>query len=154
MGLNTDCDRFGFPLLRKLRIPIAGGRAFRHFQVEARTKSNAPIETIKEWMSYGSEAMIRRYSHLCPDSFEKRHAFRSNGAGVRTSPGAPFFTFVFTAQKKSHLSPGDRLGIRKSSSLTRFGSPRSVVTQPCFKRHSAIAPMTRPSVSLMSCARS
>jgi hypothetical protein len=37
-------------------------------------ESNGPLETIKTWIGHGSEAMIRRYSHLRQDCFEKHLA--------------------------------------------------------------------------------
>jgi integrase len=62
------------PLLRKLKIPIAGMHAFRHYRVTTLIESTVPLETIKAWIGHGSEAMIRRYSHLRPDCFEKHLA--------------------------------------------------------------------------------
>ncbi len=45
--------------------------AFRHYRVTALMESNVPLETIKMWIGHGSETMIRRYSHLRPDCFER-----------------------------------------------------------------------------------
>jgi site-specific recombinase XerD len=62
------------PLLRKLKIPIAGMHGFRHYRVTALMESNVPLETIKAWIGHGSDAMIRHYSHVRPDCFEKHLA--------------------------------------------------------------------------------
>jgi integrase len=62
------------PVLRKLKIPMAGMHAFRHYRVTALTGSNVPLGAIKAWIGHGSEAMIRRYSHLRSDCFEKHLA--------------------------------------------------------------------------------
>lgn len=32
---------------------------------------NVPLETIKTWISHGSEAIVRRHSHPQPGYFEK-----------------------------------------------------------------------------------
>jgi integrase len=61
-------------LLRKLKIPIVGMHAFRHYLVTTLMESNVPLETIKAWIGHGSEAMIRRYSHLQLGCFERHLA--------------------------------------------------------------------------------
>jgi integrase len=72
---NSNVLKWGLhPLLRKLKIPMAGMHAFRHYRVTALMESGVPLETIKVWIGHGSEAMIRRYSHLQPDCFEKHLA--------------------------------------------------------------------------------
>jgi hypothetical protein len=72
---NSNVLKWGLhPLLRKLKIPIAGMHAFRHYRVTALMENNVPLETIKAWIGHGSEAMIRHYSHLRPDCFEKHLA--------------------------------------------------------------------------------
>jgi hypothetical protein len=53
---------------------MAGRHVFRHYQLTALIEGNVPIETIKESIGHGSEAMIRCDSHLRPDCFEKHHA--------------------------------------------------------------------------------
>lgn len=72
---NSNVLKWGLhPILRKLKIPMAGMHAFRHYRVTALIESNVPLETVKAWIGHGSEAMIRRYSHLRPDCFEKHLA--------------------------------------------------------------------------------
>jgi hypothetical protein len=51
-------------------------------------ESNVPLETIKAWIGQGSGAIIRRYSHLWPDCFEKHlAAVRDALAGI--APKSP-----------------------------------------------------------------
>ena len=55
---NSNVLKWGLhPLLRELKIPIAGMHAFRHYRVTALMESNVPLETIKAWIGHGSEAM-------------------------------------------------------------------------------------------------
>jgi integrase len=54
------------PVLQKLGIPVGGMHGFRHGRVSFLVENNAPVEVIKAWIGHGSEAMIRRYTHLRP----------------------------------------------------------------------------------------
>lgn len=63
----TILHRHLHPLLGKLGIERAGMHAFRHFRVSFLMEQNVPVELIKRWIGHGSEAMIRRYTHLRSD---------------------------------------------------------------------------------------
>lgn len=56
------------PALAKLGIPRRGGmHGFRHGRVSFLVEQGVPLELIKRWIGHGSEAMIRRYTHLRPE---------------------------------------------------------------------------------------
>jgi integrase len=52
------------PLLDKLEIERGGMHAFRHGRVSCLVESNTPIELVRVWIGHGSDAMVRRYTHL------------------------------------------------------------------------------------------
>lgn len=69
---NNNVLKWGlYPVLNKLGIPKCGMHAFRHYRVTALMESGVPVETVKAWIGHGSERMIRRYTHLRPDCFNK-----------------------------------------------------------------------------------
>lgn len=53
-----------YPLLDELKIEHAGMHAFRHFRVSFLVEQDVPVEVIRRWIGHGSEAMMRRYTHL------------------------------------------------------------------------------------------
>jgi integrase len=69
------------PLLRQLGIEQAGLHGFRHGRVSYLIEQNTPVDAIKVWIGHGSEAMIRRYTHLRP---EYRSAILANVAPLGT----------------------------------------------------------------------
>lgn len=62
----TVLNKHLHPLLRRLGIPRGGMHAFRHFRVSFLIQNETPVDVIKRWIGHGSEAMIRRYTHLHP----------------------------------------------------------------------------------------
>jgi integrase len=56
------------PLLDKLEIERGGMHEFRHGRVSYLVESNTPIELVRVWIGHGSDAMVRRYTHLRPQS--------------------------------------------------------------------------------------
>ncbi len=54
------------PILRRLGIPQGGMHGFRHGRVSFLVEHGVPVEVIKAWIGHGSDAMIRRYTHLRP----------------------------------------------------------------------------------------
>jgi integrase len=63
---NNVLRRRLHPLLAKLGIKQGGMHGFRHGRVSFLVENNTPVEVIKVWIGHGSEAMIRRYTHLRP----------------------------------------------------------------------------------------
>ena len=59
-------DRVLHPILRRLGIPQGGMHGFRHGRVSFLVEHGVPVEVIKAWIGHGSDAMIRRYTHLRP----------------------------------------------------------------------------------------
>src|SRR5437899_335749 len=59
-------NRVLHPILRRLGIPQGGMHGFRHGRVSFLVEHGAPVEVIKAWIGHGSDAMIRRYTHLRP----------------------------------------------------------------------------------------
>jgi integrase len=65
--LNNILRRALHPLLRELKMPMAGMPAFRHYRCSFLVEHNVPIPVIKQWIGHGSENMIRRYTHHRPE---------------------------------------------------------------------------------------
>ena len=65
--LNNILSRMLHPILRKLKIPMAGMHAFRHHRCSFLVEHDAPVAAIKQWLGPGSERMIRRYTHHRPE---------------------------------------------------------------------------------------
>jgi integrase len=59
------------PVLKALGIPQGGMHGFRHGRVSFLMEQGVPLEVIKRWIGHGSEAMIRRYTHLRPEYGQK-----------------------------------------------------------------------------------
>jgi integrase len=60
-----------YPILKALGIPKGGMHGFRHGRVSFLMEQGVPLEVIKRWIGHGSEAMIRRYTHLRPEYGQK-----------------------------------------------------------------------------------
>jgi integrase len=59
------------PILKKLGIPQGGMHGFRHGRVSFLVEQGVPVELIRRWIGHGSDAMIRRYTHLRPEYGQK-----------------------------------------------------------------------------------
>ena len=81
------------PLLRKIGLERGGMHGFRHHRVSTLVMAGTPLAVIKKWIGHGSEEMVNRYTHLCPnfmqDELAKVPDFASE-LGPKNAAFAPF----------------------------------------------------------------
>lgn len=68
---TTVLDKHLHPLQERLGIPMGGMHGFRHFRVSYLVEHGVPDNIVMDWIGHGSAAMIRLYTHLRPQHYDK-----------------------------------------------------------------------------------